>query len=572
MEEKSKQRTLLPRRLHLEYFEPLARDHAIQILFVISAAILITLLFTLGLYPREASIPIPERFNPIYGAPSIPFSLILIVVIGLGFGAGALMFSLFESNRRAARVARMAVALLTLGLPLTLYDSSQLFNNAWLLTLVIGVAIATGVLALIFAFLTSPRARKWASPLVTLTFMLGALYFLVYGYISHINGPVELQGEVIYMMSFPVTVLVSYLSPLTWLAGIIFFWQALTEAQIFTRDVGRTIASFAGRFRWLLPVLFAIKAIAFAIGYGGTQLGQGAEPWTSVIQDGPLSWLAATGLVIAAGWWLASPRKLVESVRTREAAVVITLGFLLPFILGFLLFILVTVLAGIGLDNIGLQLGQVSTFLADTGYMWSIVFAGVLLPLGALFYRWHRFRYLAPIFLLTGVWALPRVISIIWPAIDLSFQYLTFDTVLTVVLFILAVMVWRGRRIGASVWSITLTLVVSSLIALTAAAWPLPVEYIFLIFIALLLLPILYELLFDADELNLLATTRASLVVRQLSSQAILMLIITWSVILGILAPGQNTWETVASVVFLPPLVGLILAGTISKHDSAIQD
>jgi hypothetical protein len=64
------------------------------------------------------------------------------------------------------------------------------------------------------------------------------------------------------------------------------------------------------------------------------------------------------------------------------------------------------------------------------------------------------------------VWSLPQLINVLLPDQNIAFEYSTYDTVLTGVLFILAVLGWRGKNIKTNNWIITLVLVVSTLVVL----------------------------------------------------------------------------------------------------------
>jgi hypothetical protein len=201
--------------------------------------------------------------------------------------------------------------------------------------------------------------------------------------------------------------------------------------------------------------------------------------------------------------------------------------------------------------------------MANIGLLWTILFTALLIPLGIVF-RWPaRFRNLAPLLLLAGVWSLPQLINVLLPDQNIAFEYSTYDTVLTGVLFILAVLGWRGKNIKTNNWIITLVLVVSTLVVLGES--PL-INQTYLGISIFLVLPWFYQVFFDSEELNMAGETQVSRVIRTLGSQAGLLLVVAWAFTLGMISPVQNNLEAVAAKIFLPPFLALFLVATISNR------
>jgi hypothetical protein len=203
---------------------------------------------------------------------------------------------------------------------------------------------------------------------------------------------------------------------------------------------------------------------------------------------------------------------------------------------------------------------------------WMILFVASLIPLGLIFLRSRRLRGLAPVCILAGVWALPTLIGVISfmlgrEDINPSFEYLSFDVVLTLVLLYFAVLAWRGKAPATNLWMITLILVVSTLTALAETlippAWA---DFSFALF---LIVPILYQLFFDSVELNTEGPTRGQRILRTLGWQAGLMVVVAWAVTLGRLAPGVEGLEHVGAKIFLPVLLGLYLVNMNSERESS---
>ncbi|HEY3473914.1 MAG TPA: hypothetical protein VGK56_04845, partial [Anaerolineales bacterium] len=420
------------------------------------------------------------------------------------------------------------------------------------------------------AFIPSPRAAHWAARFATGSFLFMALAFLLYKvWWDTLTDLDQINPETMLIIHIPIAKFISYLNPFVWLAGVVFFWEAITEVKIFSRNIGVKVASLGDRSPWLLAALFVVKIAWLAAGYWSVVRGTAAGAWAGSGQDGALGWLLATLFAIAAGWWLTHRRTSVDTKSFTRAAVFLTGGFLLLFIAAFLLFIPATIIFSLGFEDLGYRLGMVSTELAGYGLGWTILFTSLLLPLGLVFLRLQRFRYLAPLFLLTGVWALPSVLQILIPYADSSFEYLTFDTLFTLILLFLAIRAWRRKQHRDDLWMITLLLVVSSLAALAESL--IPAKYAYLGFALLLVLPVIYQLFFDSAELNIAGETQAPRLIRTLGFQAGLMLVVALALVLRLIAPGQASFEQVANKIFLPPILALYLTAEISNHRNLLS-
>lgn len=556
-------RTLLApgRRLQPDQLPQPLRGYSWRVIAVGLIACLIIGLTGLGLYPAGLVIELPEDFNLMEGTLSVPFSLIIIVLIGLGVAFGALVYGSFESGWRWPRLTRLATGLLALALPLTFLDYARILAGGWsgtglvqLALVAVAVICALGCLA--GAMIARPGAARWLALLTTVSFVCVAGAFLVYRLTWGDFNAANPSSEAVLL---PVTAVVGFLTPLVWLVDAIFFWQAITEAKLFSRELGTNAADLTSRLPWLLAVALAAKLLFLAAGYW-----RGGESWQRSLQDGLLAWLLAGIWAAAAGWWLVWRRRPVAMPPLNRSAVFLAVGFMLPFIIAFVLFLPVSALVGAGLDQIGFGLGAASVTLAGVGEAWTHVFMVALLPLGLVFLRVERWRSLAPVALLCSLWALPITIQLVLPSLNLSFAYLTFDALLTVVLLLAALYVWRRQPDQPDAWSLMLVLTVSTLIVLTDDL--IPWSDTRLAFALLLILPLFYWLFFDASEMNAAARTRAYRVLRLLGLQAVLMLIVAWEFALGLWTPEQATFGAVAPQVMLPPLLALIIAGEISRR------
>jgi hypothetical protein len=572
----SKQKSIsLDRRLRIDRLPKHIRSYAAQVVVVALIMCLIIVLYGLGLYPAESTIVIPENFSPTGATLALPFSLILLVLVGLGIVFGALFYASYQPGWKLRLPTRLTIGTITLALPLFLLNSAGITSGTGnLLGLVriafVLLAVFLGVSAVICAFLSSPRISRWAGRFTTGSFFCVALAFLTF---KPLLDSLSQQGQINLENSpqifLPLIILITYVTPLVYLVGFIFFWQALTEAKIFTRDIGIKIADFSERIPWLLAVLFAVKLIWILGGYGMVMGGVAVEPWKDSWGDGILAWALAGIFALATGWWLAYWRKPAGPDSFTKPALFLTIGFLFAFIAASLTFALTVFFTLTGLEGIGSYFYNVSSQLADNGLIWPQWFVALLIPLGIVLLRSIRFRGFAPVLLLAGLWSFPPLIQQLFGISGVSFEYLTFDVLLTFTLLALAVLAWRGKQHEASIWVITLVLVVSSLVALAESI--IPSGYAYLTFTILLVLPVLYQLFFDSTELNDPDLSPGERVIRVFGLQAGLMIVIAWAVVLGLNSPQVLSFEDVANKLFLTPILALLLAHIISEHEGVAR-
>jgi hypothetical protein len=566
----------LDRRLRFDHLSPSVRRYSVQVLGVGLFACLIIILSGLHVYPFETTIELPENLSPLHSSLFVPFSLLVILPAGLGLIAGAIFFASYQPGWRLPLLTRLTVGILALAFPLSFLQYSITIigetgtGPGLIAVLIVFLAIFCGVATIICAFIRSTRIARWASRFATGSFLGLSLAFLMFKlWWDSLAYQIQINPAAIAIIHNPISTVISYLTPFWWLSGVIFFWKAIVEVKFFSREIGSKIANLSDRFPWLLAVLFGLKLAWSAIGYWGVIHGTATRPWEASGQDGPLAWLLAAFFAIATGWWLTHPRKQVNTESFSRATIFLTGGFLLLFIAAFLLFFPATLIVGLGLESIGLALGSISTTLAGLGISWTFLFAILLLPLGLVLSRWRKYRYLSPLFILCGLWSLPSIFQKLIPGLNISFEYLTFDTALTFTLFILAVLAWRGKQPRDNIWTISLVLVVSTLTALAESL--IPEKLVYLGFAVLLVFPMLYKLLFDSSELNMPNGAGGQRLIQTVGFQAGLMLVVAWSLVLGLITPDQPRFEDVANKIFLPTILALYLTVQISDRKNLIS-
>lgn len=307
----------------------------------------------------------------------------------------------------------------------------------------------------------------------------------------------------------------------------------------------------------VLPAALAFKLGLLTVGYS---MWSGVAVWSRSSQDGVIAWLLAALFAAATTWWLSRDRRAVVMTQLGHAVAFLSLGFLLPFLVAFIIFVPANVIATVN-SQLGTAIASLSFLISTTGQVWTIVFAFLLLPLGLVGIWLGRFRTLAALCVLTGLWALPSIVTFLTDR-DVTFEFLSYDAALTVGLAVLTIHAWRRNRHEDLRRPVTLALVVSTIAAytdVTIAAYQTAQS-----FACLLLLPVGYQLLFDSHDLNHTSRKEPYAVVHTLALQTTLLLLIAWAVVTRQVTYQANTFEDVASRIFLPPLVALTLATSLT--------
>lgn len=550
------------------------RGFLIQILAVALVACLIIVLFGLGLYPFEKTFLLPENESPIHAPLSFPISLLFFLFIGMGLVLGPLFFVSYHPDWKAALLTRIIIILLALSPPLAflkllVLDFSQVFTG-WFSILVLILAVGYGLAATFLAFKSTPHHAKRGSILLTASFILTSFgMLLIQGWWKSLAAQ-NAQLLLNYATSMVLMAITFYVLPFIWMAGVVFFWQAIAEVKIFSREFALRLANHSESHpRWLW-ILFAFKVLLVAGSLIGFLSGIFPEPWQGTFEDGPLAWLLAATFAILAGWWLMKKNRPTFLPDFNRSSGFLTFGFLLFFILAFVLFIPAALLFNVGLQPPGFFLANLSFSLAKFGIQWTLIFSFLQLALGLAFRFIPKWRGLSPILLAAGIWVLPSALQFPFPKANLSFEYLTFDLLLTLVLFAIAVLSKRNRIQTVDPWILTLVLSVSTLVALAESLVPQGLTGI--VFAILLVVPMLYQIFFDSSTLNKLGEQESHKIIRVFGLQTVLMLVVTVALVLQLISAQTSSFEDVANKLFLPPILGFYVAGLIGKHKNLNAD
>ena len=572
---------ILSNRLRLSNLPPDIAKSARWLLGVSIAASCLILWLGAGLPFPSSSIVIPGTLNLTGSNVEVPLWLILSFLFGSGIIFVFTARATYSLGFRRAKATRVLIALIALGLTASIFAPLQglgeknIYYIAWL-------AIVISAVLVVLSFFSTIKLMRWC----TLLFIIqGAFIIILFIYLYrqsslHTGGGWDIYTFVLY---YSTAGLYSYMGSLILLADAIFFWQALTEGKVFTRAIGKGVAGITNRFSWLLGLLLVIKIIILSLGYLGYWPGGLENIWHESEKDSFFIWILAGIYAILAIWWLLKYQSPVLNSTIHRFSRFITIGFLLPLILSVLLFIIVfpiSMLTGdvsqqntsilqcfspVTNQSVASIIACLVSGISDNMLAWQQFFVALLLPLSILFWKWKRYNYLSlPLFII-GIWALPRLINSLILAVDVSFTYLTFDTMLTVILIGLAIFWYRKRLSHSAGWILTLILVVSSLHALSETL--IPAALVWIGFSILLIFPMVYQFLFDAKEINEAGTHRNTTVIRVIGLASGLMLLLVWGLGSGYLAPGTKSFELVANIMFLPAILGLLLAVIVHEHN-----
>jgi hypothetical protein len=572
---------LLSNRLRLSNLPPEITKSARCLLWVSIAASCLILWLGVGLPIPRGSIVIPGNQNLTGSTVEVPLWLILSFLFGSGILFVFTARATYTSGFRRAKATRVLIALIALGLTASIFSpilglgEKNIYSIAWL-------AIVISAVLVVLSFFSNEKLILWC----TLLFIIqGAYIFILFVYLYRQSSLHTVVGWDFYtvILYSSTAGLYSYMWSLLFLADAIFFWQALTEGKVFTRAIGRSVAGITNRFSWLLGLLLAVKFIILCLGYLGFWPGGIENIWHESLNDSFFVWILAGVYGILAVWWLIKYQSPILNSTIHRFSRFITIGFLLPLILSGLLFVIVfpiSMLTG-GVSQQASSFQQcfspannqsMASIIACLVYgisknmvAWQQFFIALLLPLSILFWKWKRYNYLSLPMFIIGVWALPRLINSLILAIDVTFTYLTFDTVLTFILIGLTIFWYRKRLSHSAGWVLTLILVVSSINALGETL--IPPALLWIGFSILLIFPMAYQFLFDAKEINEAGIQRITTVIRVIGLATGLMLLLVWGLGSGNIAPGTKTFEAVANIMFLPAILGLLLAVIIHEHN-----
>ena len=546
-------------------------------------------------------VRVPGRLlaEPTPGRLSIPIFVFCLLLLGIASAAIAVALAARGGRRR--RLGFVALGLSAIAIGSTLFSAGGIADAAFgpdrggVPRVSGAIAIASGVALMVFPSL--PIRRSWLAPLiaampaiatvVALVFLAPLSETLPFG-TADASWPSRVDGA-----GLAAGALVGVVTMAASLIGILFLWQSVAAAGEVTRQVAAVSGGALRDRPRVLAALLGAKAVWITAGYLGLLpalfIGRTAAAWSKARSDDLIAVGLALLFAVAVGvWLLRGARPRVTETGVPGAAAIFTLGFYLPFLLAGIALLLLPVvnLVGSG-DAAGVPEGPgladcvraATSSLTDldvcaTRFFRELIpYAGLTTWLVALVFvvlavlrrRWLAVATASGAIL---VWSAPVAIDLLVHGVDNPGpilygkpELLTVDALLTVVVAILAVMWWTGRQRSATPYSLVLILVVSTLVANVGAF--VPSGQAAIVIGAVLLAPIVYELLFESERLNRAGASRDELVPRVLGLQlAGLAFVVAAIAVDRFEAQGADLAE-----LFIPPLAAVLVAAEISRRE-----
>ncbi len=582
-------------RLHLGGLAPAVRWPAVLALALVVAA-------SLAILAAALAIPLPGGVLLLPGTlvgetGPIPVSNLAVAgfLVGLAPASVALVASALAVPRRSTRLVILAVAGVNLSigasglaqLPLASAVANVDPLAPWTIALGCGGAVAAS-LALGLAGLLPPRdgLAGHSSRLVTaLTGVPGLLLAATYlvGLAGSATMPtprpsgMEAFPDILHVgaaaVAAPLYGALARILPLI-LAPIV-LWEAATWARASRAELAAPVVRRVDRVPWLLVALVGAKLGWLALGYLGrlpASLGGAADAWSVAAGRGIGAWLIAGVFAAGAAAWLGvrtSPR--IDERGIRPGMRFVVGGFTAGSVIGGACVVAAGILLLLPVEgpfSAAIRLGGLA---ADLIQPLQVATVPAALVAGLVLLR--RGHVATGGFLaVAGAWMAPRALYVtalatgLLPpdaANPLGVDLVTMDTLLTVAVALLSIVLVAGRPTGADAGSLALVLVVSTLMAHGGTLVPSPVASVLVL--AAVLFPPFRELVFGSRELNEPSPVRPARVLGSLGRQgAALLLVAGTRTVVG--GGGETGFQVLGQLLFGPPYAALLVAAVITMR------
>jgi hypothetical protein len=356
--------------------------------------------------------------------------------------------------------------------------------------------------------------------------------------------------------------------------SLILYWQAVAGIRV-TRDLSLSARRLFQTKPLLLVVALGLNIIWLLAGYLDwlpSFLGGNASGWSASRSDGLLSWALAAAIAGFVYWWLRarppSPKETGTSFVAAAALVVV--GFTAVEALDGL-----TLLSAAALEPLprtswlDSHLFSLSGWLSDH-ILWSQVITVYIAGLVGIF--GFRRRPGTGLYLLVfAAWSLPRAIGItinlLWPGTVGSaghLELLTLDTALTL---LVAVLLIRDIRRGASADGRLFVIVVAVTLV---CALPTVLAGVFAGsgFYLLLVLPIWYQFFLDSEHLNEVGLKRPTRVLAAIGLATLVLTVAALRVSASTLSSGSLSDDELVRLLFAVPFAAVLLAEGVGAEPS----
>lgn len=225
----------MPGRLELSWLPEPLRSYAVVMTVVMLVACALVLLHAFGVYPFDQTVVVPASSSPTGSALTVPPSLAVLTLAGLGLASGVLMLTSRRPGWRPAS-GRLFIAIAGAATVLPFLSYSWGLRSLWngvdaiqaalqLQFVCVALAGAAAGAAIPCSLFSKPKPIALAARLTTLSYLALSAAFVALTVVWLLLGHrSNLSDQVIAVFQFPVSKLVGTLTPALWLIGIVFFW------------------------------------------------------------------------------------------------------------------------------------------------------------------------------------------------------------------------------------------------------------------------------------------------------------------------------------------------------------
>ena len=562
-------------------------------------------------------VEVPGNFLAEPAPVRIPAIAMLLVLAGLAIAGTTIALGAAEPEGKSARRLLLVLALTLAGM------GSSILNAMGAVTLSVTIIRGAdplaadafrlaGISALVGAVVLPPATYLRVPYRRAILVAAAAIPFLVLIVSTLLGGASQAITPWVHaqFLDYPSTLSVNsaMFAPLVLvlrlaaaLVALLLVWQASTWSRASARQVAARVGPYARRAWWVLGTLIGLKLVWLALGIAGVLppfLGGGAPAWSRIRSDDLASWAYAAFLVGAAGLWLLRGGPRLQERRLGPAAAVTAVAFGAIAIALAVLPLLSTLVAALGAPMptavpSDVPLGACLAATAGAGVLtclqyglvawqgvWWTMVLGAALIFGAVLLR-RRAGDAGAIFLVVlGAWTLPRALDVIrqfhpaelpglaaLPPLNAP-QPETLDAVVTLLVIVLAVAWWRGLQRSVDVRALVIVLVVSTLVIHAGTLAPAP--SIALLLAVPIAFPALYELAFDAEQVNR-GRARAARVFAWLGLRAFALALLAATVVIDLGELSESLAAELAGLFFAVP-IGATFAAVAIRAGRPIAD
>jgi hypothetical protein len=524
-----------------------------------------------------------EEEIPRFGALS--HVVLALWFVGLAVGAALLAAAALEPLWKLPKLTLVLLGLLGASTGAGVITVAQDLGYSTALLLGGWPAVAAGGLLASIPTRVLRRRKMAAVVLAAAPFLLGLAAFILagdteYRVSSEIVAANPSWPDIVTLRGVLATEVIEGSSAVAVAVDLLLIWQVVELAR-FWRDGAAAVNAVAGGVWAVLALLLAAKLVWLGLGYAGAFPPSFAEgAWAHSLADGVVSWLLAVAIALGLVWALLRVRIDPQFRKHAARATLVAVGVIVvgPIVAGLLYTSAV-------LSPLWGSAGEAAFVDASNLVSELIPLTWVALPYllagfaAAVLFR--GYRTLAVLLLIFAAWSVPRALFLTsdlvrYPALDLPVasipdfvegeeqvsgwvDLVTIDAAVTIALVIVGASWWARRRTVAPA-----SVLVILLISTVAAYWDIIIpSETREVFYALLVFPVLYTFLFDADVLNEPGPSRSGRVLAALGATVLVLTVTALRVANGAVRPGGYDYSDLGAILLLAPLVAVLTAGLV---------